>query len=452
MSTLMQEYKAKLRTADEAVQVVQSGGWVYYDILGMNPIALDEALAKRTDELRNVVIRGSARPIPSKCVMADLDGKSFIYHSGLYLGWERLMAEHQVIFQIAGNYSAAIPTIKNGYYYPYGTPSVAFLHTTPMNEKGYFNFSLTNSYNMTMVEEVDIVIVEANDQAPVCLGGINEAVHISQVDYIVETSNPLICLPDIPSSDIDKQISKYILEELEDGCCIQLGIGALPNALGKMIANSGLKNLGAHSEMFCDAFVDLIEKGVLNGSKKNFDRYKVVWTFTMGTKRLYDYIDNNPVSASCSCDYVNPPARIALNDKMISINSCLEVDLYSQINSESDGITQISGTGGALDFVQGAMCSKGGKSFLCVPSTYTDKEGNIHSNIVPFFKPGTRVTIPRTYVDRVVTEYGIAPIRGLPNWLRAENLIKIAHPKFRDELIKAANEQKIWRKTNKIPY
>ncbi len=224
----------------------------------------------------------------------------------------------------------------------------------------------------------------------------------------------------------------------------------MPNTIGMLIAESDLKNLGIQSEMFCDAYVKLYELGKITNANKALDRYKSTYTFAMGSKETYDFIDDNPYLASCPVDYCNNPARVSLNEKVISINNILEMDLFGQVCSESKGIKPISGTGGQVDFVTGATESKGGKSFLAFTSTFTDKNGQLHSRISPTLTNGAIVTVPRASVHWVVTEYGKRCLRGLPVWDKTEAIIEIAHPDFRDELIKEATAMKIWNPTNKI--
>ncbi|MBR1900540.1 MAG: butyryl-CoA:acetate CoA-transferase, partial [Lachnospiraceae bacterium] len=222
----------------------------------------------------------------------------------------------------------------------------------------------------------------------------------------------------------------------------------MPTVLGKMLAQPDLKDLGMHTELCTDAYVDLHEAGKLTNRKKKVFPGKGVAGFAFGTKRLYEWLDENPGLSFCPLEFVNDPAVIGRIDNMISINGCISVDLYGQVSSESSGIRQISGTGGQLDFLNGASTSRGGKAFLCLPSTYTDKNGVKHSNILPYFNGGI-VTSPRSQVYFIVTEYGAVNLEGRTTWERAEALISIAHPDFRDELIKAAEAQKIWIRSNK---
>ncbi len=293
------------------------------------------------------------------------------------------------------------------------------------------------------------MIVEVNTNMPRVLGGNQENIHISQVDYLVETNNdPLPILPSTEPNEAEKLIAQHITERLFDGCCIQLGIGGIPNAVGNIIANSDLKDLGVHTEMYVDAYLEMTKAGKITGAYKNIDKYKQVFSFAMGSQELYDFVDDNPGLAVYSVDYTNDPVVIASIDNFVSINACIEVDVFGQVCAESVGTRHISGTGGQLDFVEGAFKSKNGQSFVCMTSTYKGKNG-VESRIKPILTPGAIVTDPRSATHMIVTEYGIAQLKGQTTWQRAEALIDIAHPDFRDDLIKEAEKMKIWRRSNR---
>ena len=241
------------------------------------------------------------------------------------------------------------------------------------------------------------------------------------------------------------------MEEITDGCCLQLGIGAMPNTIGLMIAASDLKDMGIQTEMFCPSMVDMYEAGKITNAKKNIDKYKTTYTFALGNQKTYDFIDDNPRLASCPVEYVNAPQRVCLQDKIISINNLLEIDLLTQACSESMGTRQVSGSGGQLDWVHGAFDSRGGKSFLAFTSTRKNKKGELVSRIKPMLTPGAVVTTPRHSIHWVVTEYGKVSLKGLSMWERVEELVKIAHPDFRDELLAEAGKMGIWKRTNRRP-
>jgi acyl-CoA hydrolase len=465
-----QEYKKKLVSAEKAVKVVDSGDIVDYGFFNGKPVVLDAALAARAEELRDVSVYTAVTVPPVPEVINHPESFTYIdWH------WSKLTRFLNAFVQPA--YYCPILYHRGPFYLReiltqdpnenltrdyrsiyYDDPNrkgttkwVAMVQVAPMDEAGHFNLGPQNSETSAKIDAADIVIVEVNPNTPVCLGGNEESVHISRVDYIVEApaDQVLYDAPEPEPSDADIQIARNVMEYIYDGCCIQLGIGAMPNMVGKMIADSDLKDLGGHTEMFVDAFVDMIESGRMNGSKKSIDRYKCAHTFAIGSKRMYDFMHNNPALASYPVSYTNDPRIIGQIDDMVSINNAIQVDLFSQVNAECSGLGQVSGNGGMLDFILGAQWSKKGKSFICLASTHTDANGVTTSRITPQLPLGTIVTIPRQMVDYVVTEYGAVKLTACPTWMRAEKIISIAHPDFRDDLIKEAEKMKIWRRSNK---
>lgn len=328
---------------------------------------------------------------------------------------------------------------------------VAMFQVSPMDEEGNFNFGPNASHMAAVCERAKVIIVEVNENMPRCLGGWGESIHISKVDMIVEGKNSPIAEMGAggPATEVDKAVAKQIVERIPDGACLQLGIGGMPNAVGSMIAESDLKDLGVHTEMYVDAFVDIARAGKINGSKKNIDTGRQTFAFGAGTKKLYDYVHNNPEMMSAPVDYTNDVRVISSIDNFISINNAVNVDLYGQVNAESAGTKPISGAGGQLDFVLGAYLSKGGKSFICCSSTYTTRSGELKSRILPVLDPGSIVTDTRANVHYLVTEYGIVNLKGLSTWEKAEAIISVAHPQFREELIREAEKNHIWRRSNK---
>lgn len=442
-----QEYQSKLKTADEAVKVVQSGDWVDYGWCTGTPDALDRALARRTDELRDVKVRGGILLKPLAIFEREDAGEHFCWNS-----WHMGGLERKLIARGCAYYSPLRYSELPRYYRENIQPDdVAMFVVAPMDKHGYFNFGPNASHLMAICETAKHIIVEVNENMPRCLGGMEEGIHISQVDAIVEGENPAIgeLGGGGPATDIDKAVAKLIVDEIPNGACLQLGIGGMPNAVGSLIAESDLKDLGVHTEMYVDAFVDIARAGKINGSKKNIDRFRQTYAFGAGTKKMYDYLDENPELMSAPVDYTNDVRNIAKLDNFISINNAVDFDLFGQINAESAGTKHISGAGGQLDFVMGAYMSHGGKSIVCCSSTFTRKDGTVESCIQPTLAPGSIVTDTRANTHYLVTEYGKVCLKGLSTWERTEKIISIAHPDFRDWLIEEADKMHIWRRSNK---
>lgn len=441
------EYQKKVTTAAEAVKAVKSGDLVHYGEFVMNSHVLDAALAARKDELHNVEVRAVCCPFVPQIVQQDPGRSHFIYNDWHFSTASRRSHDNNLCNYISLTYHEGPTFFERGYV----SPDVAMIKVGPMDRSGFFNLGTSNSITMAMCEASKVVIAEVNEAIPQCLGGAKESIHISQIDFIVHGDNrPMIQLPDIPVSDVDRKIAEIVMNEIPDRACLQLGIGAMPNIVGNLIAKSDLKDLGIHTEMLVDSFVDMYDNGKISGKYKSIDKGKIVYTFAMGTKKLYDFLDSNPVCASYPVSYTNDPFRIAQNDNVIAINNAVEVDLYGQVCSESSGVRQISGTGGQFDFIFGAYRSVGGKGFICLKSA-NEIDGKIVSRITPTLPPGATVTVPRSITNYVVTEYGIAMLKAKSTWQRAEELINIAHPAVRDDLVKMAEAQKIWVRSNKIP-
>ena len=438
------EYKQKLVSADEAVKIIKSGDWVDYGWCTGTPDALDKALAKRTDELKDINLRGGILlKLPAVFEREDA-GEHFTWNSWHMSGIERKLIARGCSFYAPIRYSE-LPR----YYRESSTPTdVAMFQVEPMDAHGYFNFGPSASHLGAMCQKAKHIIVEVNENMPRCLGGTEVGVHISDVTYIVEGQNPPIGELGAggPATDVDKKVAELIVDQIPNGACLQLGIGGMPNAVGSLIAESDLKDLGVNTEMYVDAFVDISRAGKITGAHKSIDRYRQTYAFGAGTKKMYDFMDENPELMSAPVEYTND---IAALDNFISINNCVDIDIFGQISSESSGTKQISGAGGQLDFVLGAYLSKGGKSFMCCSSTFTDKQGVMHSRIRPTLVEGSIVTDTRANSHYLVTEYGMVNVKGLSSWQKAEAIISIAHPDFRDELIKEAEKMKIWRRSNK---
>ena len=355
--TWREEYNRKLVTADEAVRAVRSGDWVDYGLLCAQVVDLDKALARRRHELEDVKIWSELTLRPPEIMQVDPRGETFVWNSWHFSGVDRSLAKVGTPIYYAPMRYSELPRYIRENVEPI---HVAMRQVAPIDKHGYFNFGPQNSHSQAICERADIVIVEVNENQPRCLGGFQEAVHISQVYYIVEGTNPP--LPQLiapPPGDIDKMVAELIVKELEDGACIQLGIGAMVNAVGTLIAASDLKDLGCHTEMLGDAYLEMLASGKLTGLCKRTDPGKLAYSFALGSQKLYDFLDDNPQCASFPVDYTNHVSVAAANDKLVAINNALEVDLYGQICSESFGTRHISGTGGQLDFVLAAYESRG---------------------------------------------------------------------------------------------
>lgn len=441
-----EEYKRKLKTPEEAVKLVKDGDWVDYSVGIGFPVLLDAALAKRKDELRDIKIRGSLAMQPIQAVEQDRERRTFTYNSWHCSGYERKLCDEDLC-----NYIPMIFRNMASYYRRYLTVNVAMISVAPMDSKGFFNFSMVNCTTRAILDAADLIILEVNEHMPHVYGGQEDCIHISEVDVVVEGEHkPLAQLPVPPATEIDEKIASLLLPHIPDGATIQLGIGGMPNSVGKLMAESDLKDLGMHTELLSDGFVDLYEAGKLTNSRKTLHRGKGVFGIALGSQRLYDWVGENQGLLSFPMDYVNQPSVMAQMENMISINNCIAIDLYGQVSSESAGTRHISGTGGQLDFSTGAYDAPGGKGFICMTSSYRDKAGNLKSRILPKFTEGDIITTPRTQAFYIVTEYGIVNLAGRSTWERAELLISLAHPDFRDELIAAADKQKIWRNSNRI--
>ncbi|HSW36005.1 MAG TPA: acetyl-CoA hydrolase/transferase C-terminal domain-containing protein [Candidatus Limnocylindrales bacterium] len=440
-------YRQKLVTPDAAVKVVKSGDWVDYNGFASIPVALDVALAGRKDELSDIKVRTTLSLRMPEVVNADSKREVFTVNSWHFSGLDRKLHDQGLMSYIPMAYRN-----KPQYYRKSKLPvDVAMFVVTPMDKHGYFNFGLTVSASRAIADQAKVIIVEVNEMMPWARGGAEELIHISEVDYIVEHTQKLPVISMASPSETDKIIARQIVEEIPDGATVQLGIGGMPNTVGNLIAESDLKGIGCHTEMLVDAFLTLFKTGKLTNNNKNIDRGKSAWSFCVGSQELYDWVDHNPSLAGYPVSYTNAPHIMSQNDNLITINNCVEVDLFGQISSESAGTRQISGTGGQLDFLTGGFMSNGGKSLICFTATCADKaNGGIKSRVVPVLPSGETVTGPRTQAHYLVTEYGKVNLSGLSIWERAEKVISLAHPDFRDDLVAAAEKLNIWRWSNKL--
>ena len=408
------------------------------------PTLLDAALAKRKEELTDVKIRGNLLFGPIRTVECDPDREHFIYNSWHCSGYERKLCDRGLC-----NYIPMIFRNVTAYYRHFLTVNVAMMCVTPMDKHGYFNLSCAAGIARGILETADIVILEVNENLPRIFGGFDESIHISEVDYVVEGPHePLPQFPIAKPTEEDVKIADLIVPHIVDGATLQLGIGGMPNVVGARLAQSDVRDLGMHTELCGDAYYELYKAGKLTNRRKTIQRSKGVTGIVFGSQALYDWADQNPGLVVEPLEYVNAPETIAQLDNMISINNCIAVDLYGQVCAESAGLRHISGTGGQLDYLTGAAMARGGKAFICMTSSFVDASGTRRSRVLPHFN-GDIVTDPRSQAYYIVTEYGVANLAGRSTWERAELLVSIAHPDFREELIAAAEKQNIWRRSNR---
>ncbi|MDL2286731.1 butyryl-CoA:acetate CoA-transferase [Desulfococcaceae bacterium OttesenSCG-928-F15] len=442
VSQIESEYKRKLVHPDEAVKVVKSGDKVYLGLAHGAVVDLDEALARRISELKDLDLYSTLplRPTPFACYTASRGNSSIRFHCTHFGGAERKVAKDGRLWYVPQQFRE-LPKYWRENIEAF---DVVMFRVGPMDRFGNFNIGPQVSDVWGAMERAKIVIVEVLENMPYAHGH-EVSLNLGDVDYVVHSSNPkLLQLPNTEATEVDQKIAAHIVKLIESGSTLQLGIGGLPNTIGSLLCESGIQDLSVHTEMLADSFVDLYNAGKITGNKAT-DKGKMVYTFCCGSQKLYDFIDHNPVCCTGPVDYVNGIETLAKIEKLISINSCIQVDLFGQVSSESVGLRQISGTGGQLDYVFGGFLSKGGKSFLCTPSTQEMPDGSLESRILPTLPQGTTVTTPRSAVHYIVTEYGAVNLKGRSTAERAELLVSIAHPQFREELKQKAIEMGIWK-------
>ena len=438
MTTRVAASTARRITASEAAAFVAPGMSIDYGAILCQPDVFDAALAGRKHELHCVKVRACLTVRPRAILEADPHGEHFFWINLHFSGYDR--KKHDV--GLANYLPVNLGEIPD-YYRRFIDPvDIVILKTCPMDKNGYFNFSAGNLWHRAVIERAHMVIVEESAGLPYVMGD-QTGVHVNEVDYIIDGDNaPATELPNPPPTDVDRAVARLIMSEIEDGACLQIGIGGMPNAVCALLLESGVNDIGVHTEMLTDGIIDLYRSGRITGRRKTLNPGKMVCTFALGSRYLYDAIDHNPDIHFHPVDYTNLPHIIMQNDRVVSINNTTQIDLQGQAASESDGHRHISGTGGQLQFVRGAYASNGGKSFICLASTY-DKRGHRCSRIVPSLTKGNIVTTPRSDMMYVVTEYGIVNLKGKCVAERAKALISIAHPEFREELERDAYEQKM---------
>ena len=427
-------YEEKRKSAAEVAALIPDASKIYSDIFLAQPKTLYEAINNRcvADSMRSCKITTYLDLYPLVCYTEPIRFAKNLQGTSVFCSALTRKAVGLGIADYLPNTYWDQPSLIRQYL----DVDVFVVSASPMDSHGYFSLGVTGSDSAEYLKKAKMILVEVNRQMPYCAEAPH--VHVSQVTAFCEADYPLPVLPSPKLDDISIRIGNLIAEQIPDGACLQLGIGSIPDAVG--MALKCKRHLGIHTEMLTDSMVELVECGAADNSCKNIHTGKTVATFAYGSKRMYDYIDHNPAVAILPVDYVNNPYTIAQNKNMISVNAALEVDLSGQVCAESIGNHMFSGSGGQLDYVRGALMSNGGKSFIAFPST---AKGGTISKVKPFLTPGAGVTTGRNEVDMIVTEYGIAKLRGRSFAQRAKALISIAHPDFRDQLLFEAQKMGI---------
>lgn len=430
----LSKYNDKVVPAAEAVKAIKSGDKVIVQPGCAAPMELIRSMVDRKDELEDVTVYHILIVGDLPYVKPEME-KHF-KHKAFFLGGNTRKAVNEGRAEFIPIFLSEVTMLfKTGKL----KAEVALVNVSPPDEHGFCSYGIDVGNIKTPAEKADIVIAQVNEQMPRGLG--NSFIHVNKIDYIVEHSEPLMELPQIDPNatqeELDRydQIGSHVADLIEDGATLQMGIGAIPDAVMNYLKEK--QDLGIHTEMFSDGLIDLVEMGVVNGEKKSLHPGKIIAGFVLGTKRSYDFIDNNPIFEFHPQEYVNDPFIISQNKKMVAINSAIEIDLSGQVCSDSIGTKIYSGIGGQVDFIRGAARSENGKPIIALPSV--TKDGKI-SRIVPTLKPGAGVVTSRGDVHYVVTEYGVANLYGKTIRERAKALIELAHPAFKDELTKFAKE------------
>jgi 4-hydroxybutyrate CoA-transferase len=426
-------YQSRIVTADEAVSVIQSDSRIFLSSNASVPKVILAALVRRAPELKNVEICQSLTIGTGEYVTPEMEGHlraniSFIsanvrqaVNAGRADFTPVMLSEFPLLF-------------KNGIL----PLDVALIHVSPPDEHGFCSLGVEVGPTKSAAEAAKIIIAEVNEQMPRTLG--DSFIHVSRLDYVVPVNYPIaeMCMAEEGSSEVAEKIARFVADLIPDGATMQMGIGAIPDTVLKYLFEK--KDLGIHTEFFSDGVIDLVEAGVLTNARKSLHPGKIVTGFVIGTGRLYKWVNDNPLIEFHRSEYVNDPFVIAQNDRMVAINSAIEIDLTGQVCADSIGPRLYSGVGGQFDFVYGASRSKGGVPIIALPGATTLRDGTLVSKIVPMLKRGAGVTTSRNHVRFVVTEFGVAELYGKTIRQRAQALINVAHPQFRDELASQAKE------------
>jgi len=424
----IEQYQSKVVSAAEAVKAVKSGDRIFLTGNCSVPKTILAALVDRAQELENVEINQALTVGSADYVSPEMEG---------HLRVNTMFISHNTREAVQAGRADFTPVLLSEFPLLFKNNvlpvNVAFVHLSPPDPHGYCSFGVEVGLSKSPAESAEIIIAEVNDQMPRTLG--DSFIHVSDIDYIVPVDYPLpeLAMGEGKPSEKVEQIAKYIAELIPDEATMQMGIGAIPDAVLKYLYDR--KNLGIHTELFSDGVIDLVEAGVITNAKKTIHPGKIIAGFILGTKRLYEWVHNNPLIEFLRTEYVNDPFVISRNHRMVAVNSAIEVDLTGQICADSIGTKLYSGVGGQLDFIYGASRSEGGVPIIALPSTAKD-----FSRIVPTLKEGAGVITTRNHVHYVVTEFGTAALYGKTIRERAQALINIAHPEFRDELTRQARD------------
>jgi acetyl-CoA hydrolase len=433
-TNILRIYNSKLVSADEAVKHIKSGDNIVVQPGCAAPMELIRALVRRKDELSDITLYHIL--VVGELPYLQPGMEKHFKHKAFFIGANSRQAVNDGRAEFIPIFLSEVPLL-----FKYGIikSDVALLNVSPPDEHGFCSYGVDVGTIKTPAEKSKLIIAQINRHQPRTLG--DSFIHINKINYIVEHDEPIKELPQVDPNatkeelEVFDKIGSYIADLVEDGSTLQMGIGAIPDSVMKYLKNK--KDLGIHTEMFSDGIIELVEQGIINGERKTLHPGKIIAGFVLGTRRVYDFIDNNPVIEFHPQEYVNDPFIIAKNNKMVAINSAIEVDLTGQVCSDSIGTKFYSGIGGQVDFIRGAARSEGGKPIIALPSS--TKNGTI-SRIVPTLKQGAGVVTSRGDVHYVITEYGVAELFGKSIQERAKALINIAHPAFRDELTKYAKE------------
>lgn len=444
MNKYQEMYEQKKMSVEQLLGLIQDRDWMFTAQAAGEPRAIMDQLQYLKKTGVKDTILNTCLPLKYYDVMKDPEMEGIMSHNGWFFS-AGLRDAHtrKLVSPVPQSSTSVLRKALDRAAYEKRRP-VVLATVAPMDEHGYLSLSVSAIYERDLINQGALVLLEVNPNYPRTFG--DTQVHISEVAGLIESDRPIPISPLAPYTDVDKKIGEYVASLVEDGSTIQLGVGNIPNAVANELKVK--KHLGIHTEMFTETMVDLIECGAVDNSQKGLLNGYSVCSFTMGSQKLYDYINGNPSVLFKSCTFTNDPYTIGKNNKFVSVNASLEVDLYGQCASETVGHLPWSGTGGQSETVQGAQMSPGGKSIIAMHSTFTTTDENgkktLHSKIVPFLAQGAVVTTSRNDVDYVVTEYGVAWLRGLNLRRRVEELIKIAHPDFREWLRDEAEKNHIW--------